>query len=321
MLTVDKVYNAKQVLKNIIRRTDLIQANKILCSNNIYIKTENLQVTGSFKVRGSAYKIEQLTRNEKNRGIIACSAGNHSQGVALAARQNMVNATIFIPKSAPISKIEATKKLGAKVILIDGTYDDAYEAALMYREKTNMTLIHPFDDVDVIAGQGTIGLELLEDFHNLEAVVLPVGGGGLAAGAAYIIKTLNPNCRVYGVQAKNASAMYDSLNEGKIVKLESVSTIADGIAVKAPGELTYKLCKQYLDGMITVSEDEIASAILTLMENQKLIAEGAGAASVAAVMHNKLPIEDKNVACIVSGGNIDMSSLSKLIFKSVSFAI
>ncbi len=317
MLTIDKVYKAKQVLKNVIRKTDLIYANKILCDNDIYLKPENLQITGSFKVRGSYFKISQLTETEKRQGIIACSAGNHSQGVALASTKNNVNSTIYIPSTAPKSKVEATKKFGAKVVLVDGTYDDAYLEAKKYADETDMKFIHPFNDEDIIAGQGTIALELLDDLPTLDAVVVPIGGGGLVSGIAFTIKTINPACKVYGVQSSCAPSMYNSLNHNKIETLKTVSTIADGIAVKCPGDLTYTFCKDYLDGIVTVSEEEIMVAILTLLEGQKLIAEGAGAASVAAVMFNKIPLENKKVACIVSGGNIDINVLTRIIQESL----
>lgn len=313
MLTIDKVYSAKQVLKNVIRKTDLIFANKILCDNDIYLKPENLQVTGSFKVRGSYYKISQLTERNKRQGIIACSAGNHSQGVALASMKNNVNSTIYIPSTAPKSKVEATKKYGANVVLVDGIYDDAYSEAQRYADKTGMKFIHPFNDEDVIAGQGTIALEILDNLPTLDAVVVPIGGGGLAAGVAYTIKTINPACKVYGVQASGAPSMYISVNHKKIETLKTVATIADGIAVKCPGDITYKLCTDYLDEIVTVTEEEIMVSILTLLEGQKLIAEGAGAVSVAAAMFNKIPLENKKVACIVSGGNIDIAVLKNIM--------
>ena len=315
MLTIDKVYSARQVLKSVIRNTDLIFANKILCDNDIYLKPENLQVTGSFKVRGSYYKISQLTEKDKRQGIIACSAGNHSQGVALASKKNNVNSTIYIPSTAPKSKVESTKKYGANVVLVDGTYDDAYLEAQKYADKTGMKFIHPFNDEDVIAGQATIALELLDNLPTLDAVVVPIGGGGLAAGIAYTIKTINPTCKVYGVQASGAPSMYNSVSHKKMETLTSVATIADGIAVKCPGNLTYNICKDYLDDIVTVTEDEIMASIVTLLEGQKLIVEGAGAVSVAAAMFNKIPLENKKVACIVSGGNIDLSVLMNIIQK------
>lgn len=317
MLTLDMIYNANLVLKDVIRKTDLIYSKALSDGNEIYLKTENLQITGSFKVRGSYYKISKLSEKEKSKGIIACSAGNHAQGVALAAQKNNVKAKIFIPSCAPISKVSATKKYGAEVILVDGVYDDAHLAAKNECEKTGAIFVHPFDDEDVIAGQGTIALELLDKLPKVDAIVIPIGGGGLASGIAYTIKQLKPTCKVYGVQAFGASSMKNSMSKKSKECLKSVSTFADGIAVKKPGNLTYDLCEKYIDEIVTVSDDEIATAILTLMEQQKLVAEGAGATSVAAVMFNKLPLKNKKVACIVSGGNIDVTILSRVIQRGL----
>lgn len=318
MLTLDKVYKASQVLKEVIRETDMIYAPNIKKGTNVYLKTENLQVTGSFKIRGSYFKISQLSDEEKANGVIACSAGNHAQGVALAATKNGIKSLICLPDGAPISKVEATKRFGAKVCMVKGVYDDAYKKALELKEEKGYSFIHPFNDIDVIAGQGTIGLEILEQLPNADVVVVPIGGGGLIAGVAYTIKQLNPRCRVYGVQANGAPSMEQSISGGKIETLKKVQTIADGIAVKTPGDITYELVKEYVDGIITVSDDEIALAILTLLEKQKLIAEGAGAVPVAAVMAGKIPdIENKNVCCVVSGGNIDVTILSRVIERGL----
>lgn len=318
MLTLDKVYKASQVLKEVIRETDMIYAPNIRKGTNVYLKTENLQVTGSFKIRGSYFKISQLSDEEKANGVIACSAGNHAQGVALAATKNGIKSLICLPDGAPISKVEATKRYGAKVCLVKGVYDDAYKKALDLKEEKGYSFIHPFNDPDVIAGQGTIGLEILEQLPNADVVIVPIGGGGLIAGVAYTIKQLNPRCRVYGVQATGAPSMEQSIADGKIETLSRVQTIADGIAVKTPGDITYDLVKEYVDGIVTVTDDEIALAILTLLEKQKLIAEGAGAVPVAAVMAGKIPdIENKNVCCVVSGGNIDVTILSRVIERGL----
>lgn len=317
MLTLDKVYHASYVLKNIIRKTDLIYSSKINPDAQVYLKTENLQVTGSFKVRGSAYKISQLSDEEKEKGVIACSAGNHAQGVALAATKNGIKSLICLPDGAPISKVEATKKYGAEVCLVKGVYDDAYQKALELKEEKGYTFIHPFDDEDVIAGQGTIGLELLEDLPDVDAVVVPIGGGGLISGVSFVIKSLNPNIKVYGVQAAGAPSMLNSIHDHKIGKLSNVFTIADGIAVKEPGVNTFEMCSKYVDEIVTVTDDEISTAILTLIEQQKIIAEGAGAVSVAAVLFNKIPVKDKKVACIISGGNIDVTILSRVINRGL----
>lgn len=318
MLSLDRVYKASTVLKEVIRETDMIAAPKLNSRANVYLKTENLQVTGSFKVRGSYFKISQLSQEEKSKGVIACSAGNHAQGVALAATKNGIKSIICLPDGAPISKVEATKRYGAEVCLVKGVYDDAYNKAIQLKEEKGYSFIHPFDDPDVIAGQGTIGLEILNQLPNADIVVVPIGGGGLIAGVAYTIKQLKPNCKVYGVQASGAPSMEQSIADGKIETLASVNTIADGIAVKTPGSLTYELCQKYVDGIVTVSDDEIALAILTLLEQQKLIAEGAGAVPVAAIMNGKIPdIDGKNVCCLVSGGNIDVTILSRVIERGL----
>ena len=318
MLSLDRVYKASTVLKEIIRETDLIAAPKLHQGCNVYLKTENLQVTGSFKIRGSYFKISQLTEEEKQKGVIACSAGNHAQGVALAATKNGIKSIICLPDGAPISKVEATKRYGAEVCLVKGVYDDAYNKALELKDEKGLTFIHPFNDPDVIAGQGTIGLEILNQLPNADIVVVPIGGGGLISGIAYTIKQLKPNCKVYGVQAAGAPSMEHSIADGEIETLDTVNTIADGIAVKTPGSLTYDLCNEYVDGIVTVSDDEIALAILTLLEQQKLIAEGAGAVPVAAVMNGKIPdIDGKNVVCVVSGGNSDVTILSRVIERGL----
>ena len=317
MLTLDRIYHASYVLKNVVRRTDLIYAPQINPDAQIFLKTENLQITGSFKVRGAYYKISQLSQEEKERGVIACSAGNHAQGVALAATKNDIRSLICLPDGAPISKVEAAKRYGAEICLVKGVYDDAYNRAVELQEESGATFIHPFDDPDVIAGQGTIGLELLEQLPDMDAVIVPVGGGGLISGVAFAIKSLNPNCKVYGVQAAGAPSMYNSIRHHQKEILDRVSTIADGIAVKNPGELTYALCEKYVDDIVTVTDDEISTAILALIEQQKLIAEGAGAVSVAAVMFNKVDIAGKKAACLLSGGNIDVTILSRVITRGL----
>ena len=312
MLTLDKIYHASYVLKDVIRRTDLIAAPSINPEANIYLKPENLQFTGSFKVRGSYYKISQLSPEEKAKGVIACSAGNHAQGVAMAATKNGIHSIICLPDCAPISKVEATRGFGAEICLVEGVYDDAYQRALQLRDEQGYTFIHPFDDIDVIAGQGTIGLELLDQMKDVDAIIVPVGGGGLISGVAFAVKSLNPNIKVYGVQAAGAPSMVNSLHNKKIERLSSVSTIADGIAVKEPGQNTFEFCSKYIDDIVTVTDDEVAAAILSMIEKQKLVAEGAGAVSVAAAMFNKVPIKGKNVICVVSGGNIDVNFLDRV---------
>lgn len=317
MLTLDKVYQASYILKNVVNKTDVINAVNIKTNCQLYLKAENLQVTGSFKVRGAYYNISTLTDDQKAKGVVACSAGNHAQGVALAAQRLRINSVIFLPSTAPISKIEATREYGADIKLIDGVYDDAYNAALKYEKESGCIFIHPFDNENVIAGQGTIALELIEQIPDLDAVIVPVGGGGLISGIAFTIKKLNPHCKVYGVQASGACSMGNSVENNQLCTLSKVSTFADGIAVKTPGKITYDMCCKYVDKIVSVTDDEIATAILTLIEQQKLVAEGAGAVAVAAVLFNKLPIENQKVCAIVSGGNIDVNILSRVIHRGL----
>ena len=317
MLSLDKVFNAQTVLKNIVRETKLVRAYGIAPDCELYLKPENLQITGSFKVRGSAYKIAMLTDEEKKKGVIACSAGNHAQGVALAATKNGIKSLICLPDSAPISKVEATKGYGAEVCLVEGCYDDAYAKALELRDSEGYTFVHPFDDENVIAGQGTIALEILNDLDNIDAVVVPIGGGGLISGIAYTVKQIRPSVKVYGVQAAGAPSMYNSVKDGEIECLSSVSTIADGIAVKKPGESTFRYVSEYVDEVALVTDDEVSSAILALIEKQKMIAEGAGATAVAAIMFDKFNLKGKRVVAVVSGGNIDVTSLSRVIDRGL----
>lgn len=319
-LKISEIYKAQQVLKDVARHPKLIGPVRLTpdCDCDMYLKPENLQYTGSFKLRGAYYKISQLSDEEKKRGVIACSAGNHAQGVALGAKHNGIRALICLPAGAPISKIEATKALGAEVCLVPGVYDDAYNRALELRDEQGLTFVHPFDDPLVIAGQGTIGLEIIEEMPDVEAIVVPVGGGGLISGVAFAVKTLRPDVKIYGVQAAGAPSMVESVAEGEIKRLDSVATIADGIAVKQPGDNTYALCSQYVDQLVTVTDDEISAAILALIEKQKLVAEGAGATSVAAVMFDKIPVKGKRVVCLVSGGNIDVTSLNRVITRGMA---
>lgn len=317
MLTIDKVYDARQVLKNVIRKTNVIPAADVSSYNHIYLKPENLQRTGSFKIRGAYYKVSQLSDEEKSHGIIASSAGNHAQGTALAAQEQGIPCVICMPDNAPISKIEATKSYGASVELAQGAYDEAYALACQLAEENGYFFVHPYDDEDVIAGQGTIGLEILEELNNIDAIVCPIGGGGLISGVAFAAKCLKPSIKIYGVQAAKAASMYQSVKEDKQLTLDTVNTFADGIAVKHPGDITFQMVKEYVDEIVTVEEDEIAAAILHLLEKQKLIAEGAGAVSVAAVMFDKIPLRDKNIVCIVSGGNIDVNIIDRVITRGL----
>ncbi len=316
-LTLDRVYQAAHVLKPVINRTELVHATRIDAGCDLYLKAENLQNTGSFKIRGAYFKISTLTEEEKAKGVVACSAGNHAQGVALAAAKAGAKSTIFLPAIAPISKVEATRGYGAEVRMIDGVYDDAYAASVAYQKESGAVFIHPFNDIDVIAGQGTIGMEICDQLDDADAVVVPIGGGGLISGVSFVVKKLNPKCKVYGVQAAGAPSMEQAFHNHKLEALDSVHTFADGIAVKAPGDVTYDMVCKYVDDIVTVTEDETAAAILSLMEKQKVVSEGAGAVSVAAVMFHKLPIEGKKVVCVVSGGNIDVNILSRVINRGL----
>ena len=322
MISIEGVKAAAAALDGVARKTDLIEGHERGAGKGVYLKTENLQATGSFKLRGAYYKISTLTDEEKQAGIIACSAGNHAQGVALAAGKMGIPCVICMPDGAPISKVEATRALGAEVILVPGSYDDAYHYASQIQEKTGATLIHPFDDERVIEGQATIGLEILEQLPDVDTIVVPVGGGGLIAGLAFAAKSINPDIKVYGVQAQNAPCVYERLRNADAAPLGSVATFADGIAVKVPGEITLDLIREYVDEVVTVSDDEIATAVLSLMEKEKLISEGAGATSVAAVLFDKLPLSatssgDTKTVCVVSGGNIDVNILSRVITRGL----
>ena len=294
MLTLDRIYQASFFLKEAARKTDLIFSDKLPTNGKIYLKTENLQVTGSFKLRGAYFKISQLSDEEKKRGIIACSAGNHAQGVALAASKMGIKSIVCMPDGAPISKVEATKALGAEVVLVPGAYDDAYEKACSLMEESGATFIHPFEDEDVIAGQGTIGLEILDQLPEADNVLVPIGGGGLAAGVAFAIKSLKPTVRIIGVQAENASAFAESYKEKKVITHDTVATFADGIAVKTPGKMTFDLVSRYVDDVVTVTEDEIAAA-----------------------MSGKTDLRNQKTVCILSGGNIDVNILSRVITRGL----
>jgi len=315
MLTLEMIKEAKKTLEGVARVTPLNPAANI--GPNVYIKAENLQMTGAFKLRGAYNKMSSLTPEQAAKGVIASSSGNHAQGIAYSATKLGIRSIICMPAGAPISKIEATKNYGAEVVLVPGVYDDAAAKVNELVKEHGYIFAHPFNDPYVIAGQGTIGLEILEQLPEVEQVVVPIGGGGLISGIATAIKSLKPSCKVIGVEAAGAASMFQSVNENEIIELKSVSTIADGIAVKKPGDLTFDLVRRYVDEIVTVKEDEIASAILALMEGQKTVAEGAGATTVAAVMFGKVDNSKKTV-CVVSGGNIDVNMLSRIITKGLS---
>ena len=313
-MDINEIYRARDNLAGVLRETKLIRTD--LCTQcNLYLKPENLQVTGSFKIRGAYHKMCTLSKAEKARGVIACSAGNHAQGVALSAQKMGVHAVICMPESAPQVKVDATRGMGAEVVLVPGVYDDAYDEALRLQKEYGYTFVHPFNDEAVIAGQGTIALEILEELPAADVILCAVGGGGLISGVALAAKALKPGIKVYGVQAAGAPSMYMSMAKGYIDRLETVRTIADGIAVKAPGNLTFDYASRYVDDIFTVRDADIAEAIRQVMRREKLVAEGAGAAPVAAALIDVLPevCRGENVVCVVSGGNIDLARLQQIM--------
>ena len=322
-LTLSEVWKAQQNLKGVVRSTPLFYTDTFseACGCRLYLKCENKQKTGSFKLRGAYNKVVSLTDEEKERGVIASSAGNHAQGVAYAATAFGVKATIVMPLTAPAAKVAATKGYGAKVIQAGQIYDECYAKALEVQKETGATFLHPFDDVHVMAGQGTIGLEILEDLSETDVVVVPVGGGGLIAGVSTALKSLKPSVRVIGVQAEVIASSKASLEKGEVVTLPGAKSLADGIAVATPGTLCFKAMQKYVDEIVTVTEDEISLAIFSLMQRGKLLAEGAGATPLAALLAGKVKgIEGKNVVAMVSGGNIDITTVGKIIDKEVAKA-
>ena len=318
MLSMEMLQEAQRILDPVINHTPVVATRDIVPDCDFYLKADCLQKTGAFKLRGAYYKIATLSDEEKKRGVIACSAGNHAQGVAFAARDMGIPATICIPEGAPLSKIEATRSYGANVVLVPGVYDDAYTEAVRLCKEQQLTFIHPFNDYRVMAGQGPIGLELSRQLPDCDIFLVPIGGGGLIAGAAYAIKHLMPRCKVIGVQAAGAASMVDSIHANRILTLPSVHTIADGIQVKTPGDLTFDLVRQYVDDVVTVKEGEIASAILTVLEKQKLVAEGAGAVGIAAAMYGKVDVKGKKVCALLSGGNVDVTMLERIITRGLA---
>lgn len=315
--TIADVYRAVKNLDGVIYKTKLIYSDYFsnLSHNDIYIKPENLQKTGSFKLRGAYNCISQLSEEQKAHGVIAASAGNHAQGVAYAAQQLGVKAVIVMPATTPLLKVEATRAYGAEVVLSGDSFDDAAAKAVELQQGFNYTFIHPFNDIEVILGQGTTALEIIDDLKDVDAILVPIGGGGFASGVALATKMVNPHVKVIGVEPCGAACIKASLQENKVVSLPSVDTVAEGTAVKTPGDVTFEFIKKYVDEVITVSEFEIMSALLSLIEKHKLIAEGAGVLSLAA--SRKLQFKGKKVAAIVSGGNIDISTISALIDKAL----
>lgn len=318
MISMELLRDARCVLSPVINLTPMIPAKGFAPDCRFYLKADCLQKTGAFKLRGAYYKLSTLTDEEKARGVIACSAGNHAQGVAFAARDMGIPATICIPAGAPLSKIEATRSYGANVVLVPGVYDDAHAEAVRLRDEQGLTFIHPFDDERVMAGQGTIGLEIAEQLPDVDVVLVPIGGGGLIAGVASALRQLKPACRIIGVQAAGAASMADSLRAGHILTLPEVHTVADGIQVKTPGEKTFAICREAVDEVVTVGEAEIASAILTVLERQKLMVEGAGAVGVAVAMYGELDLRGKTVCALLSGGNLDVTMLERIITRGLA---
>ena len=313
-VTLEMIQEAREALKGITELTPVVTSSRL--GNNLYIKTENLQKTGSFKIRGAFNKIRSLSPEEASRGVIACSAGNHAQGVALSATRLGIKSVICMPDGAPILKVEATRAYGAEVVLVPGVYDDAAREAERLSKEKGYTFAHPFNDPYVIAGQGTLGLEILEQVPDVEQIVVPIGGGGLISGVAVAVKSMRPNVKVIGVQASTVPSMFVSRRNGEITTVMDGATIADGIHVLTPGDLTFEIVQNYVDDIVTVSEDEIAAAIVGLLEGPKTVAEGAGATTVAAYMFNKIDTSLKTVA-LVSGGNVDITTLSRIITKGL----
>ena len=310
---LEKIKIAQKNIEDIIVKTPLLYSNVFSenSNNNIYMKCENLQLTGAYKIRGALNKISLLSDEEKSRGVVCSSAGNHAQGVAYASSLIGVNSTIVMPKTTPYLKVESTKNYGGNVVLHGKCYDDAFLEAKRIENELGKVFIHPFDDIDVICGQGTIALEIFNDFKNFDYIICPIGGGGLISGISLAAKEINPNIKIIGVQAAGAASMKKSITNKAITTLDSVNTIADGIAVKTPGNLTFEIIKDLVDEIITVSENDIVETFLLLTEKHKLLAEASGVVSLAAL--RKLNVKNKNICCVISGGNIDMLTISSLI--------
>jgi len=316
-ISIEDIYMAEQKLQRVIKKTELIESPFFSneCGNRVFIKPENLQVTGAFKIRGAFNKLSKLNDLEKSRGVISASAGNHAQGIGYASQMLGVKATIVMPSATPIIKVEATKSYGVDVVLYGDNYDDAYKKARELEVENKYVFVHPFDDLDVIMGQGTLALEIINELDDVDEILVPIGGGGLISGIAFAIKMLKPRIKVIGVEPEGACCIKESLAQNKVVELEKVDTMADGTAVKKPGDLTFELIREFVDEVVTVSDFEILEAILLLMEKHKLIVEGAGALSLAGL--KKIQSKDKKVVCLVSGGNIDISTISAIINRAL----
>jgi len=320
LLEIDKIFKAKERLEGVSVNTPFSYAPFLsqIHEADVYLKKENLQVTGAFKIRGAYNKIATLSEEQRESGVIAASAGNHAQGVALSASKFGIRAVIVMPESTPLTKVNGVKGYGAEVILAGINYDEAYAYAKEYAQKHSLTFVHPFEDEEVIAGQGTIGLEILDNCEDLDVVIIPAGGGGLISGVSLAIKSLSPKTKIIGVSASGAPALKESFDKKEPIDSLSVRTIADGIAVRDTSPVTLEYMLQYVDEMVSVDDEEIANAILFLLEKQKLVVEGAGAVGVAAIMHNKIPeLQGKKIAIILSGGNMDVTLLSVIIEKGL----
>lgn len=319
MLTYDSIQEAYTVLKPVIKQTPLDHSKTFskLAKAEIYLKQENLQTTGSFKIRGAYNKIYHLSEKERTKGVVCASAGNHAQGVAHASTLMGVKSTVYMPKYTSPMKILATRAYDATVVLEGNTYDDAAEAAKKYADENNLTFVHAFNDEYVIAGQGTIGIEIYDRLPQVDVVMVPIGGGGLVSGIALALKTLKPTVKIIGVEAEGAQSMKQSLQLNRIVPLKSILTIADGIAVKTPKELTFTLAKHYVDDVVTVDDEEIANALYLLLQRTKLVVEPAGAVGLAAILAKKVSFHHKNIVAVLSGGNVNLSLLTQIIERGM----
>jgi threonine dehydratase len=321
-VTIADIWEAYKLLKPRLHHTPLAPSRTLrdITGADIYLKAENMQRSGSFKVRGASYKLSHLSKEEYSRGVIAASAGNHAQGVAIAAAQYNISCTIVMPETAPLAKVTATQGYGAEVVLHGFTYDDAYQYCLELQQETGATFIHAFDDPDIIAGQGTLGLEMLSDLPDADALIVPIGGGGLIAGITIAARALRPNIKIIGVQAEGAAGCRASLDAGELRTLPSIATIADGIAVKRPGTLTFPIIQNLVDDVVTVNDEEIIGAVLLLMERNKMLVEGAGAAGVAAMLSGVVKLDGKRVLVPLTGGNIDINLVSRFIEHGLATA-
>ena len=318
-MDLNQIISAREKMKGIVHQTplDFSQTFTDMSHNEVYLKLENLQKTGSFKVRGSINKLTSLSKEELSKGVIAASAGNHAQGVAYSSKMLNIPCTIVMPKGAPLSKIQATKNYGAEIVLEGDVFDDALAHAMELSEKQGFTLVHTFDDDEIIAGQGTVGLEILEQLPDVEAIICPVGGGGLIAGIAVAVKEKNPNVAIYGVEASACPSMAQSLLEKKPITVPSSPTVADGIAVKKPGVRNLEIVEKYVDDLVTVDELEMIRTMFLLLERNKLLVEGSGASSLAALLYKKLNIKGKKVVALLSGGNVDVNFISRIIERGM----